>query len=456
LARQQDLAQTWSAIQTRLRTSFSDSTYQIWLEQLEPVALEEGALYVSAPGDTLAWVRRRFGESLRSVASSVEPSIRRVELIEPDAVGIGGADKSGEAAGRTDPAASSRTGLKPTYSFDRFVIGESNRFAHAAALTVAETPGHAYNPLFVYGPPGVGKTHLLQAIGNYVTTHNPALCVHYTTIETFTSAFMKALQHNEVDLFKQSYRGRDVLLLDDVQFLEGKHKTAEELFHTLDALTGAGAQCVITGDRHPARLSPDNPLVQRLQAGLVVDLGSPELETRVAILQKLAACSHVNLEPEVLVHIAGRITSNIRMLEGALIRVVAFASLTGSNVDIDTAEQVLANLYHGQENRPLQLRPASITTSQIQERTAIALGLMSEDLRSSKRNRQVVYARQVAIYLCRELTALSLPAIAQQFGHKDHTTVLHAYRRIKAKLLSDPATRSLVTSLTDELGSTPR
>jgi chromosomal replication initiator protein len=454
LARQQHLDQIWTSIQDRLRSTFPNSTYQIWLAALEPIGVENAALYVTAPESTCDWVRRRFGTTLNEAATAADPAIRRVELVEPGQKAPA-LEPVGRGLSRALPTQPPGSTFKPNHSFDRFVIGESNRFAHAAALTVAEIPADAYNPLFIYGPPGVGKTHLLQSIGNYITLHDPTLSVHYTTVEGFTSDFMKALQRNDVASFKQSNRRHDVLLLDDIQFLEGKPKTAEELLHTLDALIHTGAQCAITADRHPSKIaSAKIPLNERLQAGLVVDLDPPDLETRVAILQKLAAHSRVSIETDVVAHIASQVTSNIRVLEGALIRVIAFASLTGKDVDVRVAEHVLASLYEDQERQRFQ-PPAAVSSAQIQEQTAATLGLTSADLCSTKRSRQVVYARQVAMYLCRELTPLSLPAIARQFGHRDHTTALYAHRKIKSQVLTDSATRSLVTTLTDNLSELP-
>jgi chromosomal replication initiator protein len=447
LAAHLNLDQTWAQIQSRLRRTFPDSTYQIWLSELEPVALDRNVLYLKSPRETRDWLCRRYGSRLSSAAAETDSSIERVELLEekPSA-----ADSS--AADSTPVQRSASVPLKPTYSFDRFVIGTGNRFAHGAALAVAELPGQAYNPLFIHGPSGVGKTHLLQAIGNYITVHDTTVSVRYATTESFTSDFLSALQRDDIDAFKKTYRSPDVLLVDDIHFLEHKAKTSEEFFYTFDALLSRGTQIVLASDRHPSRLqSLEAHLKERFQAGLIADLSPPDLQARLAILQKLAGHSQREVAGDVLAHIAHQLPPNVRVLEGALIRVIAFASLTNNDIDVALSDQVLASLYQqtsasNQEHVSSRKRIATI-----QEQTAAALGLDQRDLCSSRRSRQVVYARQIAMYLSRELTGDSYPSIAEQFGGRDHTTVLHAHRRVKAQLLTDASIRSLITKITQAL-----
>lgn len=422
---------------------FPDSIYQIWLARLEPAAIKGGSLYLEAPEETREWVKRRFGTSIETAARAVDPEIERIELAE-----LG--DKVEQARKQSRSAASSETvaSFKPTYSFDRFVIGESNRFAHAAALAVAEIPGQSYNPLFVHGPHGVGKTHLLQAIGNYTALHDTSVSVHYVTVEAFTNQFMDALQHKDLAAFKARYRQADLLLVDDVQFLEGKHKTAEEFFHTLDSLIGAGAQAVLSSDRHPAEITAlEARLRGRFQSGLIVDLHPPDFETRLTILRKLAASHTSVVALDVLEHMAQKIASNVRLLEGAFIRVIAFASLLESEISVELADRVLTHLY-GVPGSAAATPPEAISTTHIQRQTAALFQLEQSLLSSPSRRRDVVYARQIAMYLCRELTARSLPAIGREFGGRDHTTVLHAHRKITKKLLVDATTRSHVSTLT--------
>lgn len=450
LVEDQHLEQTWAGIQQRLQTVFPDSIYQIWLADLRPVALKDSALYIEAPAETHEWVRRRFGASIANAAGSVDASVQRVELVQT--AGRAGTAETMPTSLGSDAAPS----FMPTYSFDRFVIGESNRFAHAAALAVAETPGQAYNPLFVHGPPGVGKTHLLQAIGNYTAAHDTALSVHYITVEAFTNHFMNALKNNELETFKRTYRQVDVLLVDDVQFLEGKKKTAEEFFHTFDAVLSSGAQAVFSSDRHPSEIAAlEARLRERFQSGLTVDLHSPDYETRLGILRKLAASDPTAIGSELLEHMATRISGNVHVLEGAFIRVVAFASLVESRITIELIERVLAHLYEV-EASSARAKSTTVTIPCIQREAAAFFQLDGSVLCSTSRRREVVYARQVAMYLCRELTAQSLPSIASEFGGRDHTTVLHAHRRITHRLLVDPTTRTAVATLRQAIQNPPQ
>jgi chromosomal replication initiator protein len=448
LAQQHDLDRTWANIQTSLRTAFPDSTYQIWLAALRPVALDEAALYLQAPDATCDWVRRRFGPALRKAAAEVDPSIRRVELLEVD-VAEHSEPKPPSQENAVPDARAVAAAFKHAYTFNRFVIGRTNHFAHAAALAAAEMPGHAYNPLLIYGPPGVGKTHLLQSIGNYVATHDTNLSVHYTTVEGFTGDFTSALKHGKLERFKSIYRSYDVLLLDDLQFLQGKRKTTEELFHTFDSLMGSGAQVVISSDVHPSR-APflEARFKERLEAGLTIDLQPPDHETRLAIIRKLVKSNEVQISNGALEHLAQHASSNIRALEGTFIRIVAFASLSESEITVELIDRVLTSLYRTTPPTSDLFKP---TAAQIQHETATALGLGTEDLFSPGRSRPVVYARQIAMYLCRELGGFSFPEIARHFRRRDHTTALHAHRKMKAQLLTDHATRSLVTSITDTL-----
>jgi chromosomal replication initiator protein len=451
LAPDQQLRQTWAEIQRRLRAACPDSVYQIWLARLEPAAIRSGSLYLKTPAKGRDWVRRRFGASIERVAREVDPRVERIELIEPGEL-AGAALEQVSSAERRDAIG----GFKPTYTFDRFVIGESNRFAHAAALAVAEIPGQAYNPLFVYGPPGVGKTHLLQAIGNYTALHDARLSVHYVTVEAFTNDFTGALQRNDLTAFKSRYRKADVLLVDDVQSLEGKQKTAEEFFHTIDSLLAGGAQVVLSSDRYPAEIPGlDTRLRERFQSGLVVDLQAPDFETRLAILRKLASSNPATVAPDVLEHVADRVSSNVRVLEGAFVRVVAFASLVEEEITIELADRVLSHLYQ-RKALPSAAAPPGASIARIQEETAALFGVDAGVLCSSSRRRDVVYARQVAMYLCRELTSRSLPTIGREFGGRDHTTVLHAHRKITREVLLDPSTRSLVSKLTKAVHTSPQ
>jgi chromosomal replication initiator protein len=353
------------------------------------------------------------------------------------------ADGSGHGnSGGPRPAAAR---LNPKYTFETFVIGSSNRFAHAAAFAVAETPAKAYNPLFVYGDSGLGKTHLLHAIGHYAQSLYQGLKVRYVSSEEFTNDFINMIRDGKQDGFRRRYRDVDVLLVDDIQFLENKEGTQEEFFHTFNTLHNASKQIVISSDRAPKRLvTLEDRLRSRFEWGLLTDVQPPELETRIAILRKKAVQDRLNAPPEALEYIASRISTNIRELEGALIRVTAFASLNRQSVDLQLAEFVLKDLIpeaHGPE----------ITAATIMGQTASYFGLSIDDLCGTSRSRVLVTARQIAMYLCRELTDLSLPKIGQQFGGRDHTTVMHADRKIRSLMAERRSIYNQVTELTNRI-----
>ncbi|MFE3642313.1 chromosomal replication initiator protein DnaA [Streptomyces sp. NPDC059169] len=337
--------------------------------------------------------------------------------------------------------------LNPKYLFDTFVIGASNRFAHAAAVAVAEAPAKAYNPLFIYGESGLGKTHLLHAIGHYARSLYPGTRVRYVSSEEFTNEFINSIRDGKGDAFRKRYRDVDILLVDDIQFLASKESTQEEFFHTFNTLHNANKQIVLSSDRPPKQLMTlEDRLRNRFEWGLTTDVQPPELETRIAILRKKAVQEQLNAPPEVLEFIASRISRNIRELEGALIRVTAFASLNRQPVDLGLTEIVLKDLIPGGEDTAPE-----ITAGAIMAATADYFGLTVEDLCGSSRSRVLVTARQIAMYLCRELTDLSLPKIGAQFGGRDHTTVMHADRKIRALMAERRSIYNQVTELTNRI-----
>ncbi|WP_461013830.1 chromosomal replication initiator protein DnaA [Streptomyces daliensis] len=337
--------------------------------------------------------------------------------------------------------------LNPKYLFDTFVIGASNRFAHAAAVAVAEAPAKAYNPLFIYGESGLGKTHLLHAIGHYARSLYPGTRVRYVSSEEFTNEFINSIRDGKADTFRKRYRDMDILLVDDVQFLADKESTQEEFFHTFNTLHNANKQIVLSSDRPPkALVTLEDRLRNRFEWGLITDVQPPELETRIAILRKKAVQEQLNAPPEVLEFIASRISRNIRELEGALIRVTAFASLNRQPVDLGLTEIVLKDLIPGGEDATPE-----ITATDIMAATADYFGLTVDDLCGSSRSRVLVTARQIAMYLCRELTDLSLPKIGGQFGGRDHTTVMHADRKIRALMAERRSIYNQVTELTNRI-----
>jgi chromosomal replication initiator protein len=351
---------------------------------------------------------------------------------------------------RRAPSEDDSTHLNPKYVFDNFVIGPSNRFAHAAAFAVAEAPARAYNPLFIYGGAGLGKTHLLHAIGHYVGSLYPRLRIRYVTTEQFTNEFINAIRQGKNAGFQRKYRQADVLLVDDIQFLERAERTQEEFFHTFNALHNAEKQIVISSDRQPRQISQlEDRLRSRFEWGLMTDVQPPDLETRIAILNKKASYESIKVPPEVLELIASRVESNIRELEGALIRVTAFASLQGVEVDRDLAEGVLKDLLPDQSSREISLQL-------IQDEVAEYFGLTVDDLCSPSRTKQLVIARQIAMYLIRELTDLSLPRIGKAFGGRDHTTVMHAERKIAGLMQERRQIYDQVQELTSRVRSHAR
>jgi chromosomal replication initiator protein len=358
----------------------------------------------------------------------------------------GGGSAGGPALPRKDEPAAR---LNPKYLFETFVIGSSNRFAHAAAVAVAEAPAKAYNPLFIYGESGLGKTHLLHAIGHYARSLYPGTRVRYVSSEEFTNEFINSIRDDKGDGFRQRYRDMDILLVDDIQFLQSKESTQEEFFHTFNTLHNANKQIVISSDRPPRQLvTLEDRLRNRFEWGLTTDVQPPELETRIAILRKKAIQEQLNAPPEVLEFIASRISRNIRELEGALIRVTAFASLNRAPVDLQLAEIVLKDLIPGGEEAGPE-----ITATVIMRETAAYFGLSVDDLCGSSRSRVLVTARQIAMYLCRELTDLSLPKIGAQFGGRDHTTVMHADRKIRTMMAERRSIYNQVTELTNRIKS---
>jgi chromosomal replication initiator protein len=356
-----------------------------------------------------------------------------------------GASDPGPGPGGSGAPRPAQARLNPKYTFETFVIGSSNRFAHAAAVAVAEAPAKAYNPLFVYGDSGLGKTHLLHAIGHYAQSLYQGVKVRYVSSEEFTNDFINMIRDGKQDGFRRRYRDVDVLLVDDIQFLENKEGTQEEFFHTFNTLHNASKQIVISSDRAPKRLvTLEDRLRSRFEWGLLTDVQPPELETRIAILRKKAVQDRLNAPPEALEYIASRISTNIRELEGALIRVTAFASLNRQSVDLQLAEFVLKDLIP-------EAQGPEITASTIMGQTASYFGLSIDDLCGTSRSRVLVTARQIAMYLCRELTELSLPKIGQQFGGRDHTTVMHADRKIRSLMAERRSIYNQVTELTNRI-----
>jgi chromosomal replication initiator protein len=422
LPAQLELTPAWRKIRAELRRVVGESTYELWLAPLEATAWDGHVLFLQVPPDTGAWISRRFNYVIQRSARAVLGPAARVEF----------APLHSRAQAAHDHQFPEPPPFNPRYSFNQFVIGEGNRLAHAASLAVAELPGQAYNPLFLYAPPGLGKTHLLHAIGNYLRHFGDGGVVRYTTAEAFTNHFLTALGSRSLDRFKHAYRDADILLIDDVQFLASKARTEEEFFHTFNSLYETGRQLVVTCDRLPQQLlAVEERLRERFEAGLVASISPPDFSTRVTILRKRAAVDHITIpDHHVLELIAERITSNVRVLEGALIRVVAYHSLTGHPVNSDITARVLDDICPTGDRVPLSI-------DAIQHAVATYYGVSVADLLSSTRRAQVVWPRQVAVHLARELTDLPLQAIGQRFGGRGHATVVHACKRVADRLLFD-------------------
>jgi chromosomal replication initiator protein len=418
-----ELQALWKALRSHLQNSVPESTYRLWLEPLEATGVEGDTLFLTAPDGIRAWAERRYSDLIAEALASLETPLSRVSFAELPATTGGDCELE----------------LNPHYTFDRFVIGPGNRLAHGAALAVAEAPSEAYNPLFLHGPPGLGKTHLLAAIANYLRTNAPGLSVRYTTAESFTNEFVAALKTSGSEAFKARYRDIDVLLIDDVQFLQGKPATEEEFFHTFNALYESGSQLVLSADRIPSELSTlASRLRDRFEWGLTVPVEPPNLATRLTVLRRLVEEAGMEIDDEsVLVELANRIDVNVRQLHGALTRVIAHASLMARPLSSDLIAEVIPGVR--------SQRPTSV--EEIQQRVAEGFGISRAELVGSSRAATPLRARQIAIFLTRDLTELSLPQIGRLYGGRDHTTVLNSLRRVEASLDEDPQLAEKVREL---------
>jgi chromosomal replication initiator protein len=461
-----DLDSVWTRAIAGLGEDVVSAQQRAWLRLTKPLALVQDTVVLATPND---FARDVLDTRLRplvvdALSRELAQDVRVAVTVESETAEPPGDSTSGGAVEEDPypvedepvppPTSIAKRGesdrLNPKYQFETFVIGSSNRFAHAAAVAVAEAPAKAYNPLFIYGESGLGKTHLLHAIGHYTRALVPGCRVRYVSSEEFTNDFINSIRDGRGEMFRKRYRNIDVLLVDDIQFLENKEQTQEEFFHTFNTLHNANSQIVISSDRTPKQLvTLEDRLRNRFEWGLITDVQPPELETRIAILRKKAAAERLDAPAEVLEFIASKISSNIRELEGALIRVTAFASLNRQAVDLALAEIVLKDLIADAQG-------PEITASTIMAQTAAYFSISMEDLCGSSRSRVLVQARQVAMYLCRELTELSLPKIGQHFGGRDHTTVMHADRKIRSLMAERRSVYTQVSELTNRIKSQAR
>jgi chromosomal replication initiator protein len=425
--------EVWIEVLNRVSEHINTPSYRVWFEGTRPVDLQDDHLEVSVPNlFAKEYIESRFKPLLEEALHSITGQESMILVVSIDG-GHGSERANGASSNGAEFVRNVRTPrpFKVKYTFDTFVIGAGNRFAHAAALAVSETPGVVYNPLFIYGGVGLGKTHLLHAVGQYVEDQDPSVRVRYVTCENFTNDFINSVRDNAPLGFQKRYRENDVLLIDDIQFLEGKIETQEAFFHTFNTLYEENKQIVITSDRHPKYIPTlENRLVSRFEWGLVTDIQPPDLETRIAILRKKALMDHLQVDDEVLTFIASKVSTNIRELEGALVRILAYASLYGRTVSVALAEEVLKDIL-------LDAQYREIPVELIQHEVCRYFGISKGDLVGASRSKALAYPRQVAMYLCRELTDESLPKIGRAFGGRDHSTVMHANTKISNLINSD-------------------
>lgn len=449
-----ELAEIWHAVLKELEKKVSKPSFETWLKTTRPLSLHNDLLLISAPNDfTKNWLIEHYMVVINKTLQNVSGNNYQVRFVAPRV------DETvdEEAAEHVPLPALQRkeqtvfftsSWLNPKYTFETFVIGGSNRFAHAASLAVSEAPARAYNPLFIYGGVGLGKTHLMHAIGHHVLELAATSRVMYLSSEKFTNEFINAIRYNKTVEFRNKYRNIDVLLIDDIQFLAGKEQTQEEFFHTFNALHENNKQIIISSDRLPKEIPTlEERLRSRFEWGLITGIQPPDLETRIAILRKKSAQEKITVPNDVILYIANNIFNNIRELEGALISVIACSSLTNRNIDLSLTEETLRNIVSGQE------RPCLITIEHIQKETALQFSLKPDDLKAKKRTRDVALPRHVAMYLARELTDASLPRIGMEFGGRDHTTVMHAHRKVARDIQDNSQLRALIEQIIIKINS---
>ncbi|GAA0116666.1 chromosomal replication initiator protein DnaA [Clostridium senegalense] len=438
----------WEKTLIILKEELTEVSFNTWIKSIEPISLENIALKLGVPNNfTKDILENRYKDLIINSIKSVSNKTYNVEffVVSEEALEKESSKKEEVPQRRLMVNDEMSAILNPKYTFDSFVIGNSNRFAHAASLAVAESPAKAYNPLFIYGGVGLGKTHLMHAIGHYIQDVNPKSKVVYVSSEKFTNELINSIKDDKNVEFRNKYRNIDVLLIDDIQFIAGKERTQEEFFHTFNALHEANKQIILSSDRPPKEIPTlEDRLRSRFEWGLIADIQPPDFETRIAILKKKADVENLDIPNDVMVYIATQIKSNIRELEGALIRIVAYSSLTNREINVDLAAEALKDIISSKNAR-------QITIELIQDIVSSYYNLKVEDFKSSRRTRNVAFPRQIAMYLSRKLTDMSLPKIGEEFGGRDHTTVIHAYEKISQALKKDENLQSSVSDLTKKI-----
>ncbi len=440
-----NLQDLWEQTLNVLKNEMSEVSFNTWMKSCNPISISEDTIKISVPNSfTRDILNNRYKDLVANSIQGICSKLYKLEFLISSEVALEEKNKAIKIKGSPLNEEISNT-LNPKYTFDSFVIGNSNRFAHAASLAVAEAPAKAYNPLFIYGGVGLGKTHLMHAIGHYILENNPNAKVEYVSSEKFTNELINAIKHDKNEEFRNKYRHVDVLLIDDIQFIAGKEGTQEEFFHTFNALHDANKQIILSSDRPPKEIPTlEDRLRSRFEWGLIADIQVPDFETRMAILKKKADLERLNVPNEVMVYVATKIKSNIRELEGALIRIVAYSSLTNREVSVDLASEALKDIISKKQGK-------SITIESIQDIVSSYFNLRVEDFKSQRRTRNVAYPRQIAMYLSRKLTDMSLPKIGEEFGGRDHTTVIHAYEKISENLKTDEGLQSTIDDITKKL-----
>ena len=444
------LEELWEEVLSKVEQKISKPSFETWLKSTKLMSYGEENVTIAAPNSFAKdWLENHYVHLITGILSELTGEDRIIQFVVPKDMAENdfSLPKPTIKPIETPPSTPTAGMLNPKYTFDTFVIGSGNRFAHAASLAVAEAPAKAYNPLFIYGGVGLGKTHLMHAIGHYVTEQNPTAKVVYLSSEKFTNEFINSIRDNKAVEFRNRYRNVDVLLIDDIQFLAGKEQTQEEFFHTFNTLHEESKQIVISSDRPPKEIPTlEDRLRSRFEWGLITDIAPPDLETRIAILRKKAkADGLIDIPNEVMLYIANQIDSNIRELEGALIRVVAYSSLVNMDINTDLAAEALKDIIPNS-------RPRTVTILDIQKTVGEHFNIRLEDFTAKKRTRSIAFPRQVAMYLSRELTDSSLPKIGTEFGGRDHSTVIHAHEKITKMLKDDQALQQDVQDIKNVLG----